>query len=388
MFKIKLLKLFYICYNFRLYSVLAVIYYTSITHSYALALSIFSIAQVSQAIFEIPTGYYSDKYGRSRCLKLGTLASLLSVLGYAIGQNYWMLAAGALFEGLTQAAFSGNNDAFLYEVLKENGKKKNYSQEFGRVNSWLELSGFVSGIIGGLLAIKSLRILFWLSAIPRLLGVMVGWGIREPKVRRKTMPSITGHVKEALLTYKKNLKIRLVSLAGIIHFAIGESTWSFQGAFYNLFLPVWLTSLVMSINYLTSTISFRLGGRIIEKYGAAKTLFCSEIFGRGLYLLALVLPSAASPFLMATASITYGSSTVAKSTLLQEEFTNRQRAIIASINSFVGNCLYAIVAVLFGILADKYGITKSLLLGQICLLSTVFIYGKLLLIKNTEIDVD
>ncbi|MDO8610268.1 MAG: hypothetical protein Q7R95_06995, partial [bacterium] len=66
---VKLFTLFYSLYNFRLYSVLAVIYFFQITHSYALALSIFSISQISQGIWEIPLGYYSDKFGRSRCLQ-------------------------------------------------------------------------------------------------------------------------------------------------------------------------------------------------------------------------------------------------------------------------------------------------------------------------------
>ncbi|HNY04378.1 MAG TPA: hypothetical protein PKI92_01310, partial [Candidatus Woesebacteria bacterium] len=92
-----------------------------------------------------------------------------------------------------------------------------------------------------------------------------------------------------------------------------------------------------------------------------------------------------SPFLMATASVTYGPSTVAKSSLLQTEFTNRQRATMTSINSFIGNCFYAIVSILIGYFADKYGAVKSLLFGQIALLSVTFIYYKLFSIqKNSE----
>jgi len=152
---IKLLSLFYICYNFRLYSVLAVIYFYQITHSYTLALSIFSVAQVSQGLFEIPFGYYSDKYGRSNCLRMGALASLLSVVFYAIGQSYWLLVIGAILEGINFAAFSGNNDALLYETLQESDKKDAYHHEYGKMNSWLELSGFLGVFIGSLFATQS-----------------------------------------------------------------------------------------------------------------------------------------------------------------------------------------------------------------------------------------
>jgi len=88
---IKLLSLFNVFYNFRFYSVLAVIYFAQITHSYALAVSIFSIAQISQAIFEVPTGIYSDKRGRINCLRIGAIASFLSILFYAFAHNYIFL---------------------------------------------------------------------------------------------------------------------------------------------------------------------------------------------------------------------------------------------------------------------------------------------------------
>jgi len=374
---ITLLKLFNICYNFRLYSVLAVIYFAQVTHSYVLAISIFSVAQIAQAFFEIPTGIYSDKYGRSNCLRIGAFASLFSIISYAIADNFLVLVLGAIFEGLNRAAFSGNNEALIYETLLETDDQERYHHEFGKTNSWLELSGFISGIFGGLIAIRSLHLLFWLSIVPQLIGALISLKFTEPKIHREYLGTISLHLKDALKAYRSNLKLRYLSLASIIGFAIGESTWSFQSVFYNLFLPTWLTSFVMSLNFLTSAISFRLSGKIIKKFKATTVLLYQEIYGRILYLIALIFPSVASPFLMATASITYGPSTVAKSTLLQTEFSNQQRATMTSINSFVGNCLYAIVSILIGYFADKYGPTKSLLLGQICLISVVFLYLKL-----------
>jgi MFS family permease len=374
---IVLLKLYYLCYNFRLYSVLAVLYFAQITHSYALALSVFSFVQIAQALFEVPLGYISDKFGRSICLKVGAIANLLSVVSYAFGFSFAILLVGALFEGLNRAAFSGNNDALLYETLKEKNREKQYSHEYGKVNSWLELAGFVSTVMGGILAVYSLSLLFKLSIIPQIMGVLVVLGITEPKTIKTPMTSMALHLKEALRMYITNLKVRYISLASVIGFAIGESTWSFQAVFYNLFLPTWATSLVMSLNFLTSTISFRLSGRLISRFKAIWVLLYTEIYGRTLYLIALLFPSIASPFLIATASVTYGPSTVAQSSILQKEFTDTQRATMSSINSFVGNCFYALVSVFIGFIADNYGPTRAMLLGQIGLLSITFIYFKL-----------
>ena len=374
---IKLLSLFNIFYNFRFYSVLAVIYFAQITHSYSLAASIFAIVQISQAVFEIPTGFISDKHSRSLSLKLGAFSNLLSIILYAFSNNYLFLVFGAILEGLNRAFFSGNNNALIYETLSSLKEKDNYHNEFGKINSWLELAGFISSILGGFIAFKSLSLLFKLSIIPQLIAVLLSLGFVEPKTKKYKIDNLNFHIKESFKTFKKNIKLRYLSIAEILKFSVGESTWSLQSVFYNLFLPVPVTNWVMSLNFLTSTISFRLSGKIISKFKAIKVLLYQEIYGRLLYLIALIFPSILSPFILASASITYGPSTVAHNTLFQKQLTNRQRATLSSINSFIGSCLYALMAIFIGYLADNFGITKAMLFGQICLLPIIFIYYKL-----------
>ena len=373
---IKLLSLFNVFSNFRLYSALVIIYFYQITHSYTLALSIFSVVQLSQGLFEIPFGYYSDKYGRSNCLRAGAVASLLSIAFYAIGQNYWFLVIGALFEGISYATFSGNNDALLHESLSESGRKGEYHHEYGKVNSWLELSGFLGIFIGSLLATRSLSLLFTLSIVPRMLAMIISLGFVDPKVTKKTITNVAQHLKGSWQIYKNNRKIRLLSLTDIIGY-IGGVTWSFQAAFYNLFLPIWATSMVMSVNFFTSFISFRISGKIIQKYEAMKVLFYSEVYCRVPVLIAFIFPTVSSPFIIAAASSTYGPSVVAKSTILQNELTNEQRATITSINSFVGNIMYSVSAIFVGMAADMFGVAKSLLFVHILLVSTSIIYYRL-----------
>jgi MFS family permease len=375
---IKLLSLFNVCYNFRLYSVLAVIYFYQITHSYTLALSIFSVTQVSQGLFEIPFGYYSDKYGRSNCLRVGALASFLSVVLYAIGQNYWLLVVGAVFEGINFASFSGNNDALLYETMQESGKKDDYHHEYGKMNSWLELSGFLGVFIGSLVATKSLSLLFALSILPRLFATIISLGFIDPKVKKKKIKSVVHHLSDSWNIYKNNFKVRLLSITDIIGY-VGGVIWNFQSAFYNIFLPTWATSMVMSVNFFTSFISFRLSGKLIKKFEAMKVLFYSELYCRVPVLIAYIFPTIASPFIIAAASSTYGPSVVAKSTILQNEFTNEQRATMTSINSFVGNIIYSVSAIFVGMAADKFGVAKSLFVVQICMMSISLIYFRLYL---------
>ena len=371
---IKLLSWFNALYNFRLYSVVAVIYFAQVTHSYVLAISLFSIAQIAQAILEVPSGIFSDRLGRTNCLKLGTLASLFSIIFYALGGSYLLLAIGAFFDGMNRAFFSGNNDALLYETLSVTKQSGKYHHILGKVNSNLEFAGFISAIIGSILAIKSLKLLFLFSILPQFLGLLVSLLFVEPQKTRKNVESVFLHFRSALLNCWRNVRIRDISIASIIESGIGEASWSFQAVFYNSLLPVWIVSLMMSLNYLASTVSFRLSGKIISKFKAINVLIYQVVYSRVLNIFALVYPTIISPAIMAISSLSYGPSTVAKSTLLQNEFTNKERATMSSINSLLGNCLSAIIAILIGLSADKFGPAKSLLLAQFCLLLVAFLY--------------
>src|SRR5688572_28940891 len=132
---LKILTWFNFFTDFKLYAPVAVIYFSMVTGSFALGMSIFSIVMISSALFEIPTGVLSDHMGRRRTLMFGALASVAYVTCYAIGQSYWILAIGALFEGLSRSLYSGNNDALLYDTLKEEGKEEEFAEYAGKLSS-------------------------------------------------------------------------------------------------------------------------------------------------------------------------------------------------------------------------------------------------------------
>ena len=63
---IKLLTWFNFFTDFKLYAPVAIIYFSQVSGSFALGMAVFSIATVSSAFFEIPTGIFSDMIGRKK----------------------------------------------------------------------------------------------------------------------------------------------------------------------------------------------------------------------------------------------------------------------------------------------------------------------------------
>src|SRR5438093_471040 len=114
---IKIIKWFNFFGALRLSAPIAVLYFRHVTGSFTLGMSVFSIVFISAALFEIPTGVFSDKIGRRHTLILGALSNILALIFYAIGISPIILFLGAVLEGLGRSFYSGNNEALLRDSL-------------------------------------------------------------------------------------------------------------------------------------------------------------------------------------------------------------------------------------------------------------------------------
>lgn len=371
---VKILTWFNFFTDFKLYSPVAIIYFAKVSDSFALGMSIFSITMLSSAIFEIPTGVFSDMIGRKRTVMFGALAAVIYSIFYAVGQSYWFLVIGAIFEGVSRSFYSGNNDALLYDTLSQTSKKDDYHHYLGKVSSMFQIALAVSAILGGFLANWSFTLIMWISVIPQFFCFLLSINLIEPDIHTERTGNIYNHLKESFLYLTKNIKLRNISIASILSFAFGEASFNFQSAFYNTVWPLWAIGIAKTLSYLGASLSYFLSGRMINKLSAIHWLIIGNVYSKIINVFSLIFISNLSPALMSTTSLFYGVSQVSKATLLQNEFTNKQRATMGSINSFFGSICYALFAFFIGFIADNIGPAKSLLLITIISTPIIFIY--------------
>lgn len=374
---IKVLTWFNFFTDFKLYAPVAIIYFTKVTGSFALGMSIFSIAMVSSAIFEVPTGIFSDKIGRKKTVILGASAAVLYSIFYAVGITFWIMAIGAVFEGLSRSFYSGNNDALLHDTLAESKNENQYDEYLGRTSAMFQLALAISALLGGFLATWSFHLLMWLSVIPQILCFYFSLKLTEPEIHTADSGNIYDHLKAALENFINNKKLRLLSISSVFGYAFGEAGYQFQSAFYNTIWPVWAIGIAKTISNLGATLSFHFSGRLIKKFNGLKILIIDNIYNRIINIFSIAFPTVFSPLLMSSTSVFYGVTSVAKSALLQKEFTNEQRATMGSLNSFAGSIIFAILAFLLGLLADKVNPANALLTLQILQIGNLWLYWKL-----------
>ena len=86
-------------------------------------------------LFEIPSGYVSDKIGHKQALIISRVSMLISTAFWLAANDIWLLIFGAIFMSTATAFHSGTGSAFMHETLKGLKREHDYARVMGKVSS-------------------------------------------------------------------------------------------------------------------------------------------------------------------------------------------------------------------------------------------------------------
>lgn len=240
---IKLMYIINLLSELKLYGAVIILFYIQLTDSMAIGMSIFSIATIISSLCELPTGIISDKIGRKGTVILGSLCGLLNVIFLSISESYLLLIVSAIFNGIEIAFFSGNNQALLYDNLKEMSLEKDFGTYIGKFNSMIYLSGAISALIGGIISyVTSIRIVLIISIIPRIIQFLLSFKIQDIR-KTKNNESVIEQIRNSLKAVYNNKLLQKQIIADGINDGIGEACFQFRTAFYELVWAPWALGL-------------------------------------------------------------------------------------------------------------------------------------------------
>lgn len=382
---IRYLKIFNFLIGFSLFAPLAIIYYSKVAGSYTLGASIFGITMLASAIFEVPTGIWSDRVGRRTTLILGSWARVFAFIFYAIGLSYFYLVAGAIFEGLSRSFYSGNNDAFLYDSLADDDLVSEYDEHLGRANSTEQLALALSALLGGIVANFSFTYLLWVSVLSQIIMLFVSYQFEDTRTQSSVSTNVYTHLTTAIKLFIRNKKLRLLSLTSVINFSLSEMMYQFRASFIAMVWPVWAIGFANVMSNIGATISFYYSGRLIRRFSAPKILLLKSIWNKAISLISYAIISPLSPVLLASSSLLFGVGSVAESKLMQQEFSSQQRATMSSLNALLGNITFFVTSLLLGSLADRTNPATALFRLSLVSLPVILLYIKLFNFKESNV---
>jgi MFS family permease len=374
---IKLLYLINFFSALSSFSAIIVIYFVHITGSYTSAMTLLGSGKLFQAILEIPTGVFSDLIGRKNTTILAYFIGLIAIIFYAIGQNFWILMLGVFFGGLAGSLSSGNDNALMYDSLKEINKEEGFHHFYSRRGS-IALVGYgLSAIIGGFVATISFTLALYIIFIPAGVAFVLSLFLHNPPNFRKIESNPYVHLKDAVKAFFVNPKLRMLSLSNAWGNSIIESTYQFSSVYVGLLWPLWAVGLMKASTNFLNAISYFISGKVIAKTSAFKALVGQFVVSRLVLIVGYILSNVFTPVIMASMSLLFGIGQVSQQTLLQKEFTDHQRATMGSLDSLLTSISFAVISLLVGFIADIVGPRIVLLLGEILLLPVLLVYWRL-----------
>jgi len=340
-----------------------VIYFADITGSYTAAMSVTALETLSAALFDIPTGIFSDRMGRRVTMASGSLCYALGLISYTWASGISMLYVGAVLCGLGQCLFSGNNNALLYESLKSEGLENQYHHYRGSTGSMYQLALCLSAFLAMGLSHFGLQIIFMCAIIPQIMGVFVSLQFDEPRQHIHQRAKGLAILKQACVKTWNNPHLFWLVIAKALNYGAGESTFKFQTAFVNALWPIWAVGLYRGLNHALSFFGFRMAGRLIERFGEPRIFVVRDVYWFVTQTSAIILDSLVSPLMFLTGAFFFGPGEVASDHLMQKEFTDDERATMGSLSSFATSLVFALVALGIGMISDQFGLRAGLGFG-------------------------
>ena len=153
--------------------------------SAAQAILFYAIYDITTTVLEVPSGYFSDRWGRRTTLIASASAGLLSGVLFALGEGFWVFALAQFALGAHIALASGTDSAILYESLAEEGRAEEVEMQEIRAWRFSFLALAVSAAAGGVMALYGLRLPFAASAAAFGMLVVIAIRFSEPGRARR-----------------------------------------------------------------------------------------------------------------------------------------------------------------------------------------------------------
>lgn len=352
---------------------------------------LYAVREIVVNLSEIPSGIIADTYGRKRALMAALLLFMFSFLVFYLSADFWLFLMAFVLYGLGDAFRSGTHKGMIMDYLKLNQWEEQKISYYGHTRSWSQVGSAISSLLAGLIVFYSGRYqsIFLLSIIPYLVnllliasypgelngsvkqkepGTRAGTGstfrqffkiIRRPEVLEIVNSSAlhTAYLR-AVKDYIQPLMVHVAFLIPLmLHLEAEKKNGIIIGLIY--FFIYLLTSMAsrlssrlpvhnkMNISFITLLFGFTFG------------VVSGILYVDGMWIMALlafvgifIVENIRKPVLTG---------------FVADQVGNEILTSVISAQSFIRTVMTALLAMVFGIIADRKGIGISMLMVSLFL---------------------
>jgi MFS family permease len=191
------------------------------------------------AIMEIPSGYFSDLFGRKNTL---IISGIFVGIGYStlhLATDYYGLVLFETFVAMGTSFYSGTNVSLMYDSMGSQSREEN-TKAMGNLHFHLVFSEALAAILASLLVVYGFDIIITFQSIISWIPLMIAFTLKEVPIQKMDKKKHKENFKRILRFLF--IEDKLVLLIFVNMFTWGLATfiavWCYQKLWADLGLPI------------------------------------------------------------------------------------------------------------------------------------------------------
>jgi len=335
-------------------------------------------SNVAGFLFEIPSGYLSDRIGHKKTLVISRVLMMISSLLFLVASNLFVLISASVFFSLGIAFNSGTMSAFLHETLKSLKREGEYAEIAGKAKSIGFAVPLLISVFVPFLVDINMKVPFIIGLIVDIVGFIVAILLVNPdNATEKTEEIGPQNFKEILLEGKNLGFNKLALLSGSI-FGVAMATGVFRSAYQdNLSVPIIYYGIFVGIGRILASFLLAKSG-YIKQHLNLKQFYLLQISFYFILFIALWVCHQAWMVIfifLIHNGVKWGFSQVSNSYLMDFIKNSKNKATLLSIRAQVGQIVAGVGGFILGYLIDVFDYQYGFgIAGVIFLIVTLSIY--------------
>ena len=321
-----------------------------------------SAYSLSLALFEIPSGYIADSFGRKNSIVIGTILTFIGYLIFSFYYGFYTFIIAEILLGIGGSLISGADSALIYDTLLETREKNSYTKIEGKNYAIGNFSEAIAGILCGFLVVSSIYLPIYIQTGIIFLSIPIGITLVEPRIytKYKLEKSYKSMIKITYYSFIKNKRLRwLIIYSSAMGVATLTMAWFSQPFFKEVNLPLKYFGLIWAgLNIVTGIASIR-AHKFYEKYPTNKSLINISIVMSILFISLGLNINIYGFFFIILIYILRGIITPILRNLINLNTNSEKRATVLSIRSFTIRVSFAVFAPILGSLAENDSLSLS-----------------------------
>lgn len=317
---------------------------------------------LSILIMEIPSGYLADIIGRRKTLILGALFMPIGIGVYVFTHSFTSFIIAEFILAIGNSMRSGCDSALVYDTLIQLKKEAEYKKFEGRSFYYARLGTSLSSILGGLLALLSLKLPFFANMATGMLLFPLALILIEPDRKKletvnpfKDILRISRHCFAHSKLRPLMLYMALIRSTGI------TGIWAYFLYYESIGIGIAYFGVIFAVYQLFSALGSRQAHVIETKIGQKASMYFFLLMAPTFILVGSFKTPLLLPMIFLNAFL-LGSAFPLIFDAMNRLIGSEVRATALSIANMTGSLSFMVISPIFGKSVDALSLSEAFII--------------------------